>query len=85
MRIHPFQVAHDVEQELAHLDAFRSAGTRPSKVYIGGAQFEFAEGFFFAEQPARRAWVLGYENGCGGPGIADQPIHHLTDLGATGL
>src|SRR6516164_433191 len=75
----------DVETELAYLDAPSPACPRRSEVFVGCSQFEFAEDFFFAEQPASGAWVFGHADRRRGPRIADQPLHHLADFRANGL
>jgi hypothetical protein len=56
VRVDALEVAHDVEKELAHLDAFGPAYARASEMFVGCTQFKLAEDFLFAEQTASGAW-----------------------------
>ena len=84
MRVDPLQIGHDVETNLADLDALGPAGPRPPEVFVGGTQFELSKDFLFAEQLAGRARVLGHEHGRRCPRFAGQPLD-LADFLSTGL
>ena len=47
VRVDPLEVEHDVESELADLDALGPAGSCPSKMFVGGTQFELPKNFLF--------------------------------------
>src|ERR1700726_4564950 len=80
MSVDPFEVAHDVEQELAHFNGLCPVSARPSEVLFGCTRFDLSKDLLFAEELAGRARVFGHEYGRGRPCVADQPVHHFTDL-----
>jgi hypothetical protein len=63
MSVDPLEVAHDVEQELAHLNVLCPTDTRWSEIFFGRARFNLPEDFLFAEELASCPQVLGHEHG----------------------
>ena len=84
MRVDPLEAEHDVESELADLDALGPAGSCPSKVFVGGTQFELPKNFLFPEELAGSARNLGHEHGRR-PCIAGQPFNQFADLVTLGF
>jgi hypothetical protein len=78
--VDPLQIEHDVETELAGLDALGAARPRPSKVLVGRPQFKFPKDFLLTEELAGRARVFGHEHGRGRPCVACQPVDHFADF-----
>src|SRR5271154_6926063 len=60
MSVDPLEVAHDVEEELAHFNVLRPASARPSEVFFGCTRFDLPEDLLFAKEPAGCAWVFGH-------------------------
>src|SRR5690348_14138722 len=85
MSVDPLEVAHDVEEKLAHFNGLCPAGARPSEVFFGCACFDLPEDFLFAKELARRARVFGHEHGRRGARVTYQPLHHFLNLMATGF
>ena len=52
MGVDALQIEHDVETQLAGVDALGPAGARPAEMLVGGTQFELAKDFLLAEQLA---------------------------------
>src|ERR1700731_2184877 len=80
MSVDPLEVAHDVEEELAHLNVLCPAGARTSEVFFGRTRFDLSKDLLFAEKLAGCPWVFGDEHGRSPARVADQPLHHFTDL-----
>src|SRR6266446_9533080 len=80
MSVDPLEVAHDVEEELAHFNVLYPVGARPSEVFFGCTRFDLSKDLLFAEELAGRPRVFGHEHGRRGARVADQPVHHFTDL-----
>src|SRR6266446_9728479 len=80
MSVDPLQVAHDVEEQFAHLNGLCPVSTRPSEVFFGCAQLDLSKHLLFAEKLAGRPRVFGDEHGRGRSCVADQSVHHFTDL-----
>jgi len=80
MSVDPLEVAHDVEQELAHLNVLWPTDARWSEILFGRARFDLPEDFLFAEELASCPQVLGHEHGRGCAGVARQPVQHIADF-----
>ena len=50
MSVDPFEVAHDVEEELAHFNGLCPASTRPSEVLFGCAQVDLSKHLLFSQE-----------------------------------
>src|ERR1700737_554280 len=79
MSVDPLEVAHDVEEELAHFNGLCPAITRPSEVFFGCAQLELPEDLLFAEKLACRPRIFGHEHGRRRPSVGDQPVHSFSE------
>jgi hypothetical protein len=53
--VDPFQILHDVEEELANRNGLCPAGTRPSEIFFRCQCFDLPEDFFFPEELGRPA------------------------------
>src|SRR5258707_2301388 len=80
MSVDPFEVEHDVEEELAHFNGLCPVSARPSEVFFGSTRFDLSKDLLFAEELAGRARVFGHEHGRCRPCVADQSVYHFADL-----
>src|ERR1700757_3652100 len=80
MSIDPLEVAHDVEEELAHFDVFRSLAARAPKIFFGCSAFDLAKDLFFAKELSGSPYIFCHEHGRRPTGVVYQSVNHVADL-----
>src|SRR5436190_16003756 len=80
MSIHPLEVAHDVEEELAYFDGLCPAAARTPEILFRCAGFDLPKNLLLAEELAGCPCVFRYKHGRRSTCVVNQPVDHVADF-----